>query len=391
MSSLILAEILALLSLVVWLALVFLWGSFWRIWDSDADATDPPSLQSWPRVAAVIPARNEAASIAAAVAAAASQDYPGEFSVIVVDDHSDDGTRELARRAAAEAGAGRRFQIIAAPALAPGWTGKLWALNFGVAAAAASLPQFLWFTDADVVHAPDVLRRLVSRAEGDAVDLVSLMVLLKSSTFPERLLIPPFLYFFLMLYPPGRIADARSKTAGAAGGSILIRSAALERIGGLSVIQNEIIDDCSLARAVKRCGGKIRLGLTRRSHSLRSYSGFSEICDMIARTAFTQLGYSALNLAGAIFGLALAYLVPVALTFAPRTRVWLPALLAWCLMTASFLPTVSFYRLSPVWAPFLPVSALFYSYATLLSALRYWSGRGGRWKGRAQATHARGL
>jgi len=386
MSFLILAEVLALLSLVVWLVLVFLRGSFWRTWESDADGSYTPSLESWPRVTAVIPARNEAASIAAVIAAMAGQDYPGEFRVIVVDDHSDDGTRDLARAAANAAGAPDRVRMIPAPALASGWTGKLWALNCGVVAA-GSLPQFLWFTDADVVHSRDALRRLVSRAERDRADLVSLMVLLRSSTFAERLLIPPFLYFFLMLYPPLWIADPQSKTAGAAGGSILIRRSALERIGGVAAIRGEIIDDCSLARVVKSRGGKIWMGLTRRSQSLRSYSGFSEIRDMIARTAFTQLAYSALRLVGTLSGLALTFLVPVVLAFAPQARIWVPALLAWCLMTASFLPTVTFYRLSPLWAPFLPVSALFYSYATLLSAVRYWLGRGGQWKGRAQAAH----
>jgi len=222
--------------------------------------------------------------------------------------------------------------------------------------------------------------------EHGQLDLTSLMVLLESGTFAERLLIPPFLYFFLMLYPPNWISNARSKTAGAAGGCILIRRSALERIGGLAAIRGEIIDDCSLARAVKRSGGKIWMGLTRASRSLRAYSGFGEIRDMIARTAFTQLRHSTLQLLATLIGLALTFLIPAAFTLAPQAKIWLPALLAWCLMTASFLPTVTFYRLSPIWAPLLPTAALFYSYATLLSAIRYWLGRGGQWKGRAQAS-----
>jgi hopene-associated glycosyltransferase HpnB len=379
------AEILALLSLAIWLVLFFFWGGFWRIWEADADrgSLSPPG--DWPRVTAIIPARNEASSVAAVVRALSGQDYPGEFSVVIVDDHSDDGTAELARRAAFESGASTRVQALPAPELALGWTGKLWALNAGVAASLGARPDFFWFTDADVLHSPDALRRLVSRAERDHFDLTSLMVLLASGTFAERLLIPPFLYFFLMLYPPNWISDPRCKTAGAAGGSILLRRAALERIGGLATIQSEIIDDCSLARAVKRSGGKIWMGLTRSGRSLRAYAGFGEIRDMIARTAFTQLRYSAWQLVGALAGLALTFLVPVAFTCAPQNRIWLPALLAWCLLTASFLPTVTFYRLSPIWAPLLPLAALFYSYATLLSAIRYWFGRGGQWKGRAQA------
>ena len=229
------AEVLAFLSLAVWLVLFFLWGSFWRIWEYDADHTLAPPLQSWPSVVAVIPARNEAASIAPVVAALAKQDYPGEFHAVIVDDHSEDGTADLARQSAQETALAARIQITSAPELAPGWTGKLWALNSGVAASDDSQPEFLWFTDADVIHAPDTLRRLVSRAERDGFDLSSLMVLLESRTFAERLLIPPFLYFFLMLYPPNWISDERSKIAGAAGGCILIRPSALERIGGLAI------------------------------------------------------------------------------------------------------------------------------------------------------------
>ncbi|HXT26838.1 MAG TPA: glycosyltransferase [Candidatus Eisenbacteria bacterium] len=381
-----LVEILSFLSLAIWLVLFLSWGKFWRVWESDADHSVVSAPQYWPRVTAVIPARNEAASIAAVIVALAKQDYPGEFSVIIVDDHSEDATAELARNAGTESGAPSRFQVITAPNLAAGWTGKLWALNSGIGVATAKnpAPEFLWFTDADVAHGPDTLRRLVTRAQQDNLDLTSLMVLLESQTFAERLLIPAFLYFFLMLYPPNWIANPRGKTAGAAGGCILLHRAALDRIGGLVSIRNEIIDDCSLARVVKRSGGKIWMGLTRASHSLRGDSGLAEIRDMIARTAFTQLHYSALQLFGTLAGLTITFLVPVALTFAPSPRIWLPALLAWCLMTASFLPTITFYHLSPLWSPLLPLSALFYSYATFLSALRHWQGRGAQWKGRSQ-------
>jgi hopene-associated glycosyltransferase HpnB len=379
-------SILTFLGLAIWLVLFFFWGGFWRIWQADADHSSLPVAQNWPHVIAIIPARDEAASIAPVVAALAKQDYPGEFSVIIVDDHSEDATADLARQAAVKSGAAARFHVMTAADLAPGWTGKLWALNSGVAAAEKSSPEFFWFTDADVVHAPATLGHLVARAQQNNLDLTSLMVLLESQAFAERLLIPAFLYFFLMLYPPNWIASPRGKTAGAAGGCILLRRTALDRIGGLSAIRGEIIDDCSLARAVKHSGGNIWLGLTRASHSLRSYSGFAEIRDMIARTAFTQLHYSALRLFGTLLGLAITFLVPVALTFAQTPRVWLPALLAWCLMTASFLPTIAFYRLTPLWSPLLPISALFYSYATLLSAIRYWLGHGARWKGRFQAS-----
>jgi hopene-associated glycosyltransferase HpnB len=377
----------SLLGFLIWVVLFFAWGNFWRVWEFDADREQFPSPPRWPPIVAVIPARNEADSIEDVVRGLAVQNYAGEFSVFIVDDHSEDGTAEIVR-AVIETEAASRIRIISAPALAAGWTGKLWALNAGVNEASALTPDYFWLTDADVIHAPDTLRRLVSRAETDKLDLTSLMVLLKAETFAERLLIPPFLYFFLMLYPPRWIASRKARTAGSAGGCILLRRAALERAGGFSAIRGEIIDDCALARAVKRTGGEIWMGLTRASRSMRSYGTFSEIRDMIARTAFTQLRYSTLLLLGTLLGMVLTFLLPVALTFSAEVRVWPFALAAWCLMTAAFLPTVTFYRLRPIWALVLPLAAVFYTFATLLSAVRYLLGRGGQWKGRAQANRA---
>ncbi len=223
------------------------------------------------------------------------------------------------------------------------------------------------------------------QAEIQRLDLVSLMVLLQAKTIPERLLIPAFLYFFLMLYPPKWTADDKSRVAGAAGGCILLRRTALQRVGGISSIRSEVIDDCALARAVKGSGGTIWLGLTRKSISLRGYKRFGEIRDLIARTAFTQLGYSGLALFGTVLGMLLTYFAPVVLTFHRQPLVWRLGLAAWALMTTTYLPTVRFYQISPLWAPLLPAAALFYSYSTCLSAVRYWLGRGGQWKGRAQA------
>jgi hopene-associated glycosyltransferase HpnB len=376
---------IALLVLVIWIALTFAWGGFWQVWrfDADRDALEKP--QVWPRITAIVPARNEAAIIGEVVASLARQEYSGDFSIVVVDDHSEDGTADLARRTAADANASSRVLVIMAPVLASGWTGKLWALNTGVAAAQAQAPEFFWFTDADVVHAPDTLSRLVARAQRNKLDLTSLMVLLQSHSFAERLLIPPFLYFFLMLYPPGRIANPSASTAGAAGGCILLRRAALERIGGFASIRGEVIDDCALARAVKRSGGRIWLGLTRASRSLRHCETLDEMRDMVARTAFTQLGYSSLRLLGTLLGLLVTFVFPVALTLSPHPRVWPLGLLAWCLMSVSFLPTVVYCGVSPVYGVTLPLTALFYAQATVLSAVRYWLGRGAQWKGRSQA------
>jgi hopene-associated glycosyltransferase HpnB len=363
-------------------------GGFWRLRAFDADHEEVSAPVAWPSVIAIVPARNEAATIGRCVASLAQQEYPGEFRVVVVDDHSDDGTEEIALRSAKENNAVARVKLRSASPLPQGWTGKLWALNEGVKAADAAVPAFYWFTDADIVHSTDTLRRLVGRAEADALDLTSLMVLLQAKTLPERALIPAFLYFFLKLYPPRWIADPQARTAGAAGGCILLRGAALQKIGGLAAIRGEVIDDCALARRVKRSGGRIWMGITRSSVSLRSYENWGAHRDMIARTAFTQLGYSSLLLTATLLGLFFTYLAPIFLLLLGNTEARMLGLVAWALMTISYLPTIRFYRLSPLWAPTLPFAALFYSYATCLSAVRFWLGRGGQWKGRSAATRS---
>lgn len=376
---------LAALSLIIWIVLTFSRGAFWQLQRFDADLGTPELPAAWPRVQAIVPARNEAETIALVVDSLLKQTYRGEFRVVVVDDHSEDSTASLANNVAQVSGATERLSIISAAGLPSGWTGKLWAMQQGVESKTALAADYFWFTDADITHAPETLERLVARAEQQKLDLTSLMVLLQAKSFAEHLLIPPFLYFFLKLYPPKWIADDKAKTAGAAGGCILLRQTALKRIGGLTAIRSEVIDDCALARAVKRSGGTIWMGLTHKSISLRSYTTFGEIGELIARTAFTQLRYSMVALLGTLLGMLLTYVAPVAFAFSTRAVLWRIGLAAWALMTISYLPTVRFYGLSPLWAPTLPVTAVFYSYATWLSAMRFWLGRGGQWKGRAQA------
>jgi hopene-associated glycosyltransferase HpnB len=374
--------LVAAIPLAIWIYLFLARGNFWQLHE---DNIRPEPFAISPRVVAIVPARNEAETIARTVSALAKQDYPGEFHIIVVDDHSEDGTAALARNAAEVSGAAERVSIHSAADLAQGWTGKIWALNEGVQVATNHAAEFFWFTDADIEHAPDSLRRLVFRAERDSLDLASLMVLLQAKTFPERLLIPPFLYFFLMLYPPRWIADPKARTAGAAGGCILLRRSALERIGGFAAIRGEVIDDCALARAVKKSRGKIWMGLTRASMSLRGYGTFAEIRNMIARTAFTQLHYSLFFLLVALAGLFVTFLLPWFSFLSGEDPAWFLASTAICLMTVTFGVTVRFYSLPWPWALALPFAALFYGYATCLSAVRYWLGQGGQWKGRAQA------
>ncbi len=303
----------------------------------------------------------------------------------MVDDNSSDGTGTIALKAAQDAWAADRLTLVEAGPLPSSWTGKLWAVSAGCTEALKLQFDFLLLTDADIVHAPDNVANLVARAERDGLDLASLMVKLRCRSLAERALIPAFVFFFLKLYPPAWTADPARKTAGAAGGCILIRPAALARIGGIASIRNELIDDCALARAVKR-DGPIWMGLTSTTHSIRDYTSIGEIEAMIARTAYTQLNYSPLLLAGTIAGLTLTYLLPPALLLAGDLRPAAIGAATWALMCGAYLPTLRFYGRSPLWAPLLPAIAAFYTFATIHSAFAWWTGKGGAWKGRSAAT-----
>lgn len=334
------------------------------------------------RVAAIVPARNEAQTVGQAIQSLLRQDYAGPLHIFLVDDHSSDDTAEVARRAAEQAGRSDFLTIVEAAPLPRGWTGKLWALSEGIKAAERFSADYYWFTDADILHQPDNLIGLMARAEAGGLDLVSLMVKLCCQSLAERMLIPAFVFFFFKLYPPAWVARADKRTAAAAGGCILVRSPALTRMGGISAIRNELIDDCALARAVK-FGGPIWLGPTSNAKSLRACSSFSEIGRMIARSAFTQLRHSAWLLCGVVIAMTITYIAPPFLLGMGR---W-PAvfgLAAWLLMALTYRPTLHSYRLSPLWAPLLPLIAAFYVAATIYSAVQFWAGEGGLWKGRIQ-------
>jgi hopene-associated glycosyltransferase HpnB len=372
---------LAALALAIWLYLLFFRGFFWLA-RLPAPAVAP---RRWPSVVAVMPARNEAAVVGEAVSSLLAQDYLGRFSIVLVDDHSEDGTAEIARAAAARGGKSERLTVLGAEALPPGWTGKLWALGEGVrqVEAGGEAPELFLFTDADIAHHPSNLAELVARLEADGRDLVSLMVRLRCRSWAERLMIPAFVFFFAMLYPFAWSNDPRKKTAAAAGGCVLLRMSAYQRIGGFTALRGALIDDCALAKAVKESGGSIWLGLTQRTRSLRPYPGIGDIWRMVARTAYAQLRYSPLLLVGTVLGLAVTYLLPVVLAFAAGAAGWL-AVAAWAAMSLAYLPMVLFYGLSPLWAPLLPATSLVYLAATLDSARRYWQGAGGEWKGRVE-------
>ncbi len=376
-----LALIAGTLCVLVWAYLLLGRGRFWVVRRLDTPVA--PVMETG-LITVIIPARNEAEVIGKSVGSLLAQSCVESLRIFVVDDNSTDGTADLARDAAAKSGRPGSLTVLSGQPLPPDWSGKLWAMQQGIEQALDLHPRFFLFTDADIRHSPQNLATLVGLAEHGGYDLVSFMVRLHCRSQAEKLLIPAFVFFFFMLYPPAWVRDARLKTAGAAGGCILIRPEALARAGGIAAIRSEIIDDCALAAAVKGTGGKVWLGLTSDSSSLRVYRSFAEIERMIARTAFNQLRHSTWLLLGAVAGLALAYLLPLPLLFSGSSALMALGAAAYLLMFAAYLPMVRFYGLGALWALTLPVSAAFYMFATVHSAMKYWSGRGGEWKGRAQ-------
>jgi hopene-associated glycosyltransferase HpnB len=361
-----------LLSLGVWLYLVLAHGRFW----SSGPELPPGVSAELPEVDIIVPARDEAPTIGPVIASLVAQDYAGKFRITLVDDNSTDGT-------AARAGTAPSLTILNGQPKPQGWSGKLWALSQGIAASSAPV---LLFTDADIVHDPRHLSALVAGLR-PGVAMVSEMVRLNCTSLAERALVPAFVYFFQMLYPFARVNDPKSNVAAAAGGTVLIRRDALERIGGIAAIRGALIDDVTLAKAVKRAGrssgAAVYLGHSGLATSIRPYPQWGDMWQMIARTAFTQLRYSALLLLLTLAGLTLVWLIPAwAIVFAHGwTRV--AGFATFLLAASSYLPTLARYRSNPMWALALPLIATFYMAATLGSALNHWFGRGARWKSRA--------
>lgn len=372
-------EVLGFICLAVWIYLIFGRGGFWR---SDVRDTTHPAqnAERWPSVAVIIPARNESEFVGASVQSLLRQKYLGSLKIFVVDDDSSDDTAAVAARTAATAPE-RDVTVITSKGPAPGWTGKLWALKEGISAAEALRPDYLLLTDADIVHTSDTVAWLVAHSLADGYVLVSLMAKLRCASLAERSHVPAFIYFFQMLFPFQWVNRSNSGVAAAAGGCILVRSDVLERAGGIAGIRNALIDDCSLAAKLKAVG-PIWLGLTERVQSVRPYEAFSDVRQMISRSAYAQLRYSPLLLAATTIGLLLTFIAPPALAvFATGLPRYL-GLTAWLAMALSFVPTLRFYRLSPLWSLALPGIASLYLYYTLNSAYQYLRRRGGQWKGR---------
>ncbi len=352
-------------------------GRRWRV----EPRLEAPVAGRWGRVVAIVPARNEALELPATLPLLFRQTYE-DFRVVLVDDHSTDGTAKVAQQLAEEYGAQERFHLVQPPPLPPGWMGKVWAQRAGYEEAARLGAEWVWLTDADIRHEPDVLERLLSTAERHGRDFVSVMARLRTDTLAEKLLIPAFTYFFAMLYSFHRIGNDRCPDAGAAGGCMLVRRELLERAGGLEVIRDAVIDDVALARACKRAGGRLWLGYHPGVQSTRGYGSVQAVADMVARSAYTQLGYNPLLLGACVLGLFLVFVWPmIALLFARSAARWWAAV-AFLAMVRTYMPLVRYLGCAWPWALTLPVAAALYLWMTVLSAWRYYRGTRTRWKGR---------
>jgi hopene-associated glycosyltransferase HpnB len=362
--------LLAAAALAIWVYLLFGHGRFWQ--------AGPMLLPAIPRhcppVSIVVPARDEAEHIGRCLRSLLAQTYGGTLRVILVDDGSNDGTVVVARKIGDP-----RLTIIDSAPRPQGWSGKLWALSQGVAAADGAL---LFFSDADIVHQPAHLATLVAKLEADGLGMVSEMVALNCSSPAERALVPAFVFFFQLLYPFALVNDPGSGVAAAAGGTVLIRADTLASVGGLDAMRGALIDDVTLAGLVKR-RARIWLGHSGLAASIRPYPTAADVWRMVARTAYVQLGYSPWRLAATVAGMGLVWIVPPYAALFGAGLGWLAGLLGWAASSAAYLPTLRRFGCSLLWAPFLPAVALFYTAATLGSAFNHYFGKGVIWKQRA--------
>ncbi len=412
---------LGLISVLMWLGVLLHPARPWDFQPVGDDGEPPPAPSVWPSVCILVPARNESESLPHTLPALLTQEYPGAFAVVVIDDRSHDGTAEVARALAEKCGAANRLSVISGAPLPSGWVGKVWALAQGAAHCGLKvgggstdeilsippsspslrmpLPKYFLLTDADIRHSPHSLRRLVAESEHGQLALNSRMARLRCRSGAERWLIPPFVFFFNLLYPMRQVNDPRHAMAGAAGGCVLLRTSALERAGGFTCIKDRIIDDVSLARQIKRADAPIQLALSRAEvESLRVYDSLDTIWVMVRRTAFTELRYSWLRLFGTVMGMGLMFVVPplwssggaimlllgllglVTGGIASFAFVTMLGVCAWALMAVVYRPAVRFFHLPLSWCWTLPVAGVLYEGMTVDSAIRYATGRRIGWR-----------
>ena len=388
---------LAFMAMVIWIWLIAFRDEYWR---ADQRLDRYRSVADWPSIAIIIPARNEAASISPVLRSHLQTDYPGKWSLVLVNDHSNDNTQALAEEAL---DGEPRATIVMPPALPDGWSGKIWAQKAAIDHIAThgegDGPVYFLMTDADIVHAPSTLRKLVSRAEHDQLAMVSLMARLDARGFWGGLLIPAFVYFFMKLYPFAGVNRRSSPLAGAAGGCMLVRADRLKAVGSVDAIKEALIDDCALATLMKngtRDKSKsvepsertpIFLGIADQEVvSLRDNQSLSTIWAMVSRTAFSQLDHSAVKLLISVLGMVIVYMVApfVWLTwpFHGQSYAFGYAMIAATIMLVSYLPIMLVYRRPVWWCLTLPMAAFVYTLMTISSAWQYWRGAGNAWKGR---------
>lgn len=384
---------ISLLSGLIWIGLLLFRGQFWQANQVLAPTPPPLDRKEWPGVCAIVPARNEAEVLPQSLRSLLQQTYPGPFKILLIDDQSTDKTGEIAQQIATDLDKNHQLQVIQTSPLPPGWSGKLWAMHQGIETvlAESAHPTYFLLTDADIQHEANSLLSLVTKAEQENRDMVSLMVRLRCQSIWEQLLIPAFVFFFQKLYPFLWVNQPQKQMAAAAGGCILVRHQTLSAIGGIEVIRDALIDDCALAAAIKltpttQPNRNIWIGLTSATQSLRSYDTLDSIWSMVARTAFTQLNYSTFLLIGTVIGMFLVYMVPPVSIglglYLGNISISLTGLVTWVLMALAYLPTIRLYQLSPIWAVSLPLIAILYNLMTLDSARQHWQGKGGAWKGR---------
>lgn len=358
-------EALLSLSLALWGMVLLLPWQPWR----NREVVEPGGEKrgAFPEITVLIPARNEAALIGRTLSALARQ--AEGLRVVVIDDRSEDGTAEVARQVS-----GLRLKLLKTPPLPEGWSGKLWALEQGLRQ--VETPWVL-LLDADIELEEGMLAALREKAR-EGFHLVSIMALLQTGSLWERLLIPPFVYFFKMLYPFRLANDPAFPVAAAAGGCILVLREALEEVGAFRSLKGALIDDCALASRVKGRGFRTWIGLSHGVVSRRRYAGLRPIWEMVARTAYVQLRFSPLLLLLCTAAMLTLFALPLLGLFLEPPL----AAATLTLMAASYLPTLLFYRLSPLWSLTLPLAGLLYLAMTWHSALRYYRGVKSVWKGR---------
>ena len=346
----------------------------WRPWSTRERIEADPQAGSvdLSEITVLIPARNEADVIGLTLAGLQAQGTG--LQVIVVDDQSSDTTAQIAASFP-------NTRVIRGQPLPEGWAGKLWALEQGKSHVRTPITLLL---DADIQLQPGLLTALLAHKQRDNRQFVSLMADLRRTSFWDRLLLPAFVYYFKLLYPFALSNSNFRHVAAAAGGCILVDTEALQRAGAFASLRNALIDDCTLARQVKNAGYRTWLGLSRSVVSLRPYGTLRSIHDMVARSAFTQLGYSTVVLLVVTALFALSYGLPFVLL--ASTEAWRLGLVAWVAMMLSYLPMLRYYRMPLVWALLLPVSAVLYLGMTWSSAIRYWRGIRSRWKDRTYST-----